>query len=56
MGAWAPHPPSIFVMYYTLYDVTPEDDRFVMIRVNSSGEIEAELIIVQNWLGEVEGG
>ena len=37
---------------YTLYDVTPDDRRFVMLR---RVQTEApELILVQNWLEEIE--
>ena len=37
---------------YTLYDVSPDDQRFVMLR--RSDTEAAELILVQNWLGEIE--
>jgi serine/threonine-protein kinase len=41
---------------YPLYDIAPNDDRFVMFRAIESGEVNTELIFVQNWLGELEGG
>jgi serine/threonine-protein kinase len=37
---------------YTLYDVTPDDHRFVMLREVTSSE--AELILVQNWFEELK--
>ena len=37
---------------YTLYDISPDDQRFVMLR---SVQTETpELILVQNWFGEIE--
>lgn len=39
---------------YPLYDIAPEDDRFVMFRATLLGELLTELIFVQNWLGEGE--
>jgi serine/threonine-protein kinase len=41
---------------YTLYDLAPDEDRFIMIRVLDVEDPEIELILVQNWLGELEGG
>jgi serine/threonine-protein kinase len=44
--------------YYTYafhpqYDVTPDDQRFIMIRFRGVGE-SGELIVVENWLEELE--
>jgi Tol biopolymer transport system component len=39
----------------TPYDVSPDDQRFIMVRTLSSGSVErAPLILVENWLQEVE--
>jgi serine/threonine-protein kinase len=40
---------------YTLYEVAPDDDRFLMIRNAGTVEPDMELIFVQNWIGELEG-
>jgi hypothetical protein len=38
---------------FPLYDVTPDDRRFVMVRgVTAAGE--SELILAENWLEELE--
>jgi hypothetical protein len=44
--------------YYTYafhpqYDVTPDDQRFVMIRYRGVGEA-GELIVVENWFEELK--
>lgn len=36
---------------YTLYDITPDGERFVMMRLEEADE--SELILVTNWLEEV---
>jgi serine/threonine-protein kinase len=40
---------------YPLYDVAPGDDRFIMFRTSVVGELDYQLILVQNWRGELEG-
>ncbi|MFC1790852.1 protein kinase [Gemmatimonadota bacterium] len=42
------------VEQYTLYDLAPDDGRFIMFRAVESGEVTTELIFVQNWIGELE--
>jgi Tol biopolymer transport system component len=42
--------------WYTLYDVAPDDDRFLMMRVLDRGEADFELGMVQNWLAGREDG
>ncbi len=41
---------------YTLYDIAPDDDRFIMFRAAGSAEANTELMLVQNWIGTGEGG
>jgi serine/threonine-protein kinase len=40
---------------YRVYDVTQDDQRFVMMRVVESEGEEADLILVKNWFTEIEG-
>ena len=35
--------------WYTLYDFSPEENRFLMIRVREPGEPEVELTLKENW-------
>ena len=47
--------------FVVLYDITSDDQEFIMVRaVGSSEEVEPPLILVENWLEEVkvrvEGG
>ena len=38
---------------YTLYDVTPDDQRFVMLRIGDrENAVASELILVVNWFEE----
>lgn len=39
--------------FHAAYDVTADGQRFVMIRVSKSGTLDEELIIVENWLEEL---
>jgi serine/threonine-protein kinase len=41
---------------YPLYDIAPDDSRFVWFRRVSEATDEPDLILVQNWLGELDGG
>lgn len=41
---------------YALYDVTPDDDGFVMFRRIEDEEASTELVLVRNWTGSLEGG
>ena len=38
---------------YTLYDVTPDDQRFVMLRIGDENAVASELILVENWAEEL---
>ena len=39
---------------YTLYDVTPDDQRFVMLRIGDDEDAApSELILVENWAEEL---
>ncbi len=39
---------------YTLYDVTPDDQRFVMLRIgDDENAVASELILVENWAEEL---
>ena len=39
---------------YTLYDVTPDDQRFVMLRIgDDENAVASELILVENWFEEL---
>ena len=39
---------------YTLYDVTPDDQRFVMLRLGDrENAVASELILVENWAEEL---
>ncbi len=39
---------------YTLYDVTPDDQRFVMLRIGDrENAVTSELILVENWFEEL---
>ena len=40
--------------YHAAYDVSADDQRFVMIRVSESGSLDEELIVVENWLEELK--
>ena len=38
----------------TLYDVTPDDQRFVMLRIGDrENAVASELILVENWVEEL---
>lgn len=37
---------------HPMYDVSPDDQRFIMLRVGEQGA-RGELILVQNWLEEL---
>ena len=40
---------------YTLYDVTPDDQRFVMLRIGDrENAVASELILVVNWFEELK--
>ncbi len=49
-------PPGFsFSSLTTPYDLSPDDQRFIMVRTVGSGSVErAPLILVENWLAEVE--
>ena len=36
-----------------MYDVSLNDQRFVMLRVGESGATDSELILVENWFEEL---
>ena len=39
---------------YPMYDVSPDDQRFVMLRIgNEENSAAAELILVENWFAEL---
>ena len=40
---------------HPMYDVSPDDQRFVMLRVGESGGAASELILVENWAQELRG-
>jgi len=41
--------------WYRTYDVTPDDQQFVMLRIiTPEGESESDLVLVENWFTEVE--
>ena len=40
---------------HPMYDVSPDDQRFVMLRVGESGGRDSELILVENWAQELMG-
>ena len=40
---------------HPMYDVSPDDQRFVMLRVGGSGDGDSELILVENWAQELMG-
>ena len=37
------------------YDVSPDDQRFVMLRINSEDAVASEIIMVTNWFTELRG-
>ena len=39
--------------FHAAYDVTADDQRFVMIRVSESGSLDEKLIVVENWFEEL---
>jgi Tol biopolymer transport system component len=39
--------------YHAAYDVSADDERFVMIRISDSGSLDEELIVVENWFEEL---
>ncbi len=40
---------------YTLYDLTPDDQRFVMLRIGDrENAVASELILVENWAEELK--
>jgi len=41
---------------YPLYDIAPDDSRFVWFRRVSDATDEPDLVLVQNWLNQLEGG
>ena len=41
-------------VFHRMYDVAPDDQRFVMIRVASEGDNETELIVVENFFEELK--
>ncbi len=36
-----------------MYDVSPDDQRFVMLRMGGEGTAASELILVTNWFEEL---
>lgn len=40
-------------LYHAAYDVLADGQRFVMIRASKSGTLDEELIVVENWLEEL---
>ena len=38
-----------------MYDVSPDDQRFVMLRIGATETAAAELILVENWAEELRG-
>ncbi len=52
-GACATLPSRIVLRWPGQYDVTPDDQRFVMIR-NRGAEEENELIVVENFFEELK--
>ena len=38
-----------------MYDVSPDDQRFVMLRIGDTETAAAELILVENWAEELRG-
>lgn len=39
--------------FHAAYDVTDDGERFVMIRVSDKGSLDEELVVVENWFGEL---
>jgi hypothetical protein len=39
--------------FHQSYDVTPDGQRFVMIRIDEAGRASNELIVVENWFEEL---
>jgi hypothetical protein len=40
---------------YTCFDISPDDRRFLMVRMRGAGVEEApRLIVVENWMEEVK--
>jgi hypothetical protein len=39
--------------YHAAYDVSADGQRFLMIRASKSGGLDEELIVVENWFGEL---
>jgi eukaryotic-like serine/threonine-protein kinase len=53
-----PLPPGILFRQseqYALYDLTPDDDAFIMLRAWGAEVSDAELIYVDNWMAELSG-
>jgi hypothetical protein len=53
-----PLPPGILFRQseqYALYDLTPDDDAFIMLRAWGAEVSDAELIYVHNWMLELSG-
>ena len=47
--------PYVLAMQYTVFDVSPDDQRFLMVcRLGSDSEGETALILVENWLEELK--
>jgi len=40
--------------YHAAYDVSVDDQRFVMIRVSQTGSLNEDLIVVENWFEELK--
>ncbi len=41
-------------VFHQMYDVTPDDRRFVMIRIEETGDSDIELIVVENFFEELK--